>query len=332
MSGAKFAITLPAPFQSAASCVEIARKAEQEWGYQAIWLAETNGAESFALAGAIAAVTSKVEIGTAIVPVYNRSPALLSMGAGTVAQLSNDRFVLGLGSSSHSIIEDWHGLPFEAPLARVRETVEVLRQALGGEKTAFAGKTLRSQGFRLAALPARPVRIYLAGLREKMLQLAGEIGEGLIINLFPVSALPQILAAYRSGAARTGRDASGDEVVARLQVAVTDDVEGARKLVRAAFGAYVAAPVYNRFFDWVGFAEVAAEVAEAFARRDRQATARAMTDEFIDAITIIGPAEVCREKLREFVDAGVTTPVIAPLATSAEAVTAVFEALAPARR
>ncbi len=165
-----------------------------------------------------------------------------------------------------------------------------------------------------------------------MLQLAGEIGEGLIINLFPVSALPQILAAYRSGAARTGRDASGDEVVARLQVAVTDDVEGARNLVRAAFGAYVAAPVYNRFFDWVGFAEVAAEVAEAFARRDRQATARAMTDEFIDAITIIGPAEVCRKKIQEFVDAGVTTPVIAPLATSAEAITAVFEALAPARR
>ncbi len=328
----KLAITLPAPFMSAAACVDLARRAETEWGYEAIWLAETNGAESFSLAGAIAAVTERVEIGTAIVPTYTRSPALLAMGAGTVAQLSGDRFVLGLGSSSHSIIEDWHGLPFEAPLARVRETVQVVRQALAGEKTDFEGETLRSRGFRLGALPAQPTRIYLAGLREKMLQLAGEVGEGLIINFFPLSALPQILEAYRKGASRAGRDATGDDVVARFQVAVTDDVAGARELVRAAFGAYVAAPVYNRFFSWVGFAEVASGVAEAFSRRDRSGTARAMTDRFIDAITILGSAKACRERLAEFVAAGVTTPVISPLATSPEAITAVFEALAPARR
>ena len=130
MNLGKLAITLPAPFLSAAESVELARRAEVEWGYEAIWLAETGGADAYALAGALAQATSGIEIGTAIVPTYNRTPAVLASGAGTVAQLSDDRFILGLGTSSHAIIEQWNGVPFEQPLARVRETVAILRQAL----------------------------------------------------------------------------------------------------------------------------------------------------------------------------------------------------------
>lgn len=331
MNLGKLAITLPAPFLSASACVDLAVRAEREWGYEALWLAETGGAESFALAGAIARATERVEIGTAIVPAYNRTPAVLASAAGTVAQLSQDRFILGLGTSSHAIIEQWNGLPFEKPLARMRETVAVLRQALAGEKTDFDGRTLHSHGFRLGALPGKPLKIYLAALREKMLELAGEVGEGLIINFMPVDAMPRILGAYRAGAQRAGRDGRDDEVVARFQIGVTDDVPAARKLVRAAFGGYVATPVYNKFFEWVGFGDVAKGVQEAFAARDRAATAAAMSDDFIDRVTILGSAEECREKLAAFVEAGVTTPVLAPLATGPQAVQAVYEALAPSR-
>ncbi len=331
MNLGKLAITLPAPFLSAAGCVDLARKAEDEWGYDAIWLAETGGAESFALAGALSQATSRVEIGTAIVPTYNRTPAVLASGAGTLAQLSGDRFILGLGTSSHAIIEQWNGVPFEQPLARVRETVAILRQALAGQKTDFEGKTLRSRGFRLGALPGKPMRIYLAGLREKMLELAGEVGEGLIINFMPVEAMPKILGAFRAGAKRGGRDGSGDEVVARFQVALTDDVPSARNLVRLGFGGYVATPVYNKFFEWVGYGDVAKGVREAFAAKDREGSAAAMTDDFIDSVTILGTAEECREKLADFVAAGVTTPILSPLAASPKAAEAVFEALAPSR-
>ena len=325
----KLAITLPAPFVDARGSVELARRAEQEWGYPAIWLAETGAQESFAIAAAIAAATESVEIGTAIVPVYNRTPAVLAMATATVAQLSQGRFILGLGSSSQAIIENWNGVPFDRPLTRVRETVSVLGQALAGEKTAFEGATLRSRGFRLGALPPAPQRIYLAALRAKMLALAGEVGEGLIINFQPVSAMKPILEAYAEGARSAGRDGSADEIVSRFQVCITDDIDSARNLVRMAFGGYVAAPVYNKFFEWVGFPDVARNVAEAFARRDRAATAAAMTDEFIDAVAIIGSAEECREKLAGFVEAGVTTPVVSPLVTSRDAVVATFEALAP---
>ena len=329
MNLGKLAITLPAPFLSVAQCVDLARKAEDEWGYRAIWLAETGGAESFALAGALSQATSQVEIGTAIVPTYNRTPAILAAGAGTVAQLSDDRFILGLGTSRHAIIEQWNGVPLEQPLARVRETVAILRQALAGEKTDFDGKTLHSHGFRLGAQPAKPLRIYLAGLREKMLTLAGEVGEGLIINFMPLEAMPKILGASQAGGKRGGRAATGDEVVARFQIAITDDVPAARNLVRLGFGGYVATPVYNKFFEWVGYGDVAKGVREAFAARDRKGSAAAMTDDFIDSVTILGSAEECREKLAAFVEAGVTTPILAPVAVSPQATEAVFEALAP---
>lgn len=330
MNLGKLAISVPVPFTTAKQCVELAVRAEREWGYDAVWLAETNGPDSFALAGAIATATERVAIGTAIVPVYNRTPAVLAMGAGTVAQLSDDRFILGLGSSSHAIIRDWNGIPFELPLTRVRDSVAVLRQALAGEKTDFKGNTLQSRGFRLGSVPHEPVPIYLAGLREKMLQTAGKIGDGLIVNLFPLTALPQILSAYRQGAAKAGRDGSSDEIVCRFQVAITDDVPAARNLVRIAFGSYIAAPVYNKFIAWCGFEKEARQVAEAFGTRDRKATANAMTDDLVDRITILGSAEQCREQIAAFVEAGITTPVISPLTADPSGVVATFEAFAPA--
>ena len=330
MNLGKLAISLPVPFTNAKQCVDLAQRAEREWGYDAIWLAETNGPDSFSLAGAIATVTERVTIGTAIVPVYNRTPAVLAMGAGTLAQLSDDRFILGIGSSSHAIIRDWNGVPFELPLSRVRDTVSVVRQALAGDKTDFKGNTLSSKGFRLGSVPKTPAPIYLAGLRQKMLQLAGRIGDGLIVNLFPLTAVPQILSAYRDGASKVDRDASSDEVVCRFQVGVTDDIDAARNLVRMAFGSYVAAPVYNKFFAWCGFEKEAREVADAFSRRDRQATAAAMTDDLIDRIAILGELDACREQLAGFVAGGITTPVLSPLVGDRAGVERVFAAFAPA--
>ena len=327
----RLAITLPSPYHDARQSVELARRAEDEWGYDAIWMAETSGPDSFTLAGAMAQATQRVEIGTAIVPVYNRTPAVLAMSAATLDQLSGGRFILGLGSSSHAIMGDWNGVDFKAPLGHVRESVAIVRQALEEKKTDFAGEYFRSKGLRLGARPAGHLRIYLAGLREKMLQLAGGIGEGLIINFQPESAMAQILSAYRAGATAAGRDGSGDEVVCRFQVAVTDDREKARGLVRMAFGGYLAAPVYNNFLAWCGFEAEAKQIRAAFLARDRAAVAGAIHDELIDRIAIIGTPDECREQLAGFVAAGVTTPVLAPIATSPAEAEAVFETFAPGR-
>jgi alkanesulfonate monooxygenase SsuD/methylene tetrahydromethanopterin reductase-like flavin-dependent oxidoreductase (luciferase family) len=232
----RLAITLPVPFFDARESVELGRRAEREWGYEALWLAETNGPDSFSLAGALAVGTERVT----------------------------------------------------------------------------------------------PVPIYLAALRGRMCALAGEIGDGLVVNPFSCSALPRMLAAYREGARRAGRNASRDEVVCRFQVAVTDDVAGARALFRMVFSAYFATPVYNAYLAWCGLEDEARRLADAFARGDRAGTAAALADEVVDRIAILGSAGKCREKIAEFVAAGVTTPVISPLAGSARSVEAVFEAFAPA--
>jgi len=327
----RLAISLPAPGLDARACVEVARRAEREWGYDAIWLAETNGPDSFALAGALAGATKHSTIGTAIVPVYNRTPAVLAMSAATAQQLAGGRFVLGLGSSSHAIIQDWNGIAFERPLAHVRESVAIVRQALAGQKTDLDGTVLRSKGFRLGNVPEQPVPIYLAALREKMLRLAGAIGDGLIVNLFPVTAMGQILSAYRAGGAEAGRDVASHEVVCRFQVMITDDLATARNVVRMAFGGYMAAAVYNRFLAWCGFEDEMRAVAGAFARKDRAGVGAAMSDDLVDRITILGPAQRCREQIAAFVAAGVTTPVLSPLAIDRRSVEAVFEAFAPER-
>jgi probable F420-dependent oxidoreductase len=327
----RVAISLPLPFLTSRDCVALAQKAEDEWGYDAIWLAETAGPDAFALAGALAQATRRSTLGTAVVPVYSRTPAVLAMAASTLAQLSEGRFILGIGSSSHTIVEEWNGVAFDRPLTRVRETVAILRQALAGERTDFVGQTVRSRGLRLGSVPARPVAIYLGALREKMLALAGEVADGLCVNLFPVSALPKMLAAYRAGARRAGRDGARDEVVCRFQVAVTEDLPAARNLARLAFSAYIAAPVYNKFFAWCGFEREAQAVAEAFARRDRAATGAAMSDDLIDRVFILGSPERCRAQIAEFVAAGVTTPVLSPLAADRRGIAAVFEAFAPKR-
>jgi len=141
--------------------------------------------------------------------------------------------------------------------------------------------------------------------------------------------MPQILAAYRRGAAKAGRDGTRDEVVCRFQVCVTNDRAKARGLVRMAFGGYLSAPVYNAFLAWCGFEEEAKAIAEGFAKKDRAAVAAAITDEIVDRIAIIGTAEECKEQLAGFVKAGVTTPVIAPLATSRDEALRIYETFAP---
>ncbi|GIW42040.1 MAG: LLM class F420-dependent oxidoreductase [Candidatus Binatia bacterium] len=322
----KVAMSMPIA-ASVPECLEWTRRAE-EMGYESVWIAETGGPDPFVLAGRIAEHTSRARIGTAVSPVYFRTPATIAAAAGTVAQLAPGRFVLGLGSSSHAMVENWHGLPFEKPVTRVRETVEVVRRMLAGEKVEFEGKTIRTRGFRLMVPPPSPVPIYVGALRPPMLELAGEIADGVVVNLFPVEALPRMLESVAAGARRAGRDASTLEVVCRHQVLVTDDKDAAREMFRAALAGYFATPVYNRFAAWYGFEEEAALVAEGFRKRDRALTRRGMSDRFVDSIGIFGTADECRARVAEYAAAGVTTAVISPLAVDPAAIGRTFEAFA----
>src|SRR5438874_398797 len=192
-------------------CRRVAEHAEI-LGYESLWIADTGaGPDAFVVAALAAGVTRRVRLGTAVVPIYTRALSVHAAAAGSVAQLAPGRFVLGLGISSETIVDAWGGVPFRRPFARMRETVSVLRQMLAGERVTFDGKTVRTRNFRLVSPPPRPVPIYVAALMPPMLELAGEIADGVILNFMPAEAVPRMLAHVRKGAVRAGRDAADVE-------------------------------------------------------------------------------------------------------------------------
>jgi len=263
-----------------------------------------------------------------VVPAYTRTPAVLASTAATIAQVAPGRFVLGLGTSSHAIIEGWHGLELAKPLTRMRETVQLLRQMLAGQKTRFSGETLKSHGYRQEPV-AGGLPIHLAALRPRMIELAAELGDGVILNLFPQRALPRIVEHVARGAQRAGKDPALVEIVCRHQVAVTDDPAAARQLFRRVFASYYATPVYNEFLAWAGFEHAAREIREGWAAGDRERTAAAISDELVDEIAFIGTREQCQQRVLDYARGGIHTHVVSCLGFEPEVVDATYRAFVP---
>jgi len=324
----RLAASLPVP-PDLAMCKRVAARAE-ELGYESLWIADTGaGPDAFVVGAAAAGVTRRVRLGTAVVPLYTRALPVMAAGAGSVAQLAPGRFVLGIGVSSETIVDAWGGVPFRRPLTRMRESLGVLRRMLAGERVTFEGKAVRTRNFRLVSPPPAPVPIYVAALMPPMLGLAGELADGVILNFFPVDALPRIIEHVRAGAARAGRDPAGIEIVSRFQVIVTDDVPRARDALRLMMGPYFATSVYNRFVAWCGFPDEAAAILAGWQAKDRARNLAAVTDDMIDRIAVIGDAAHCRRRLAEFAAAGVTTPMVHPFLFDEASIWKTFEALAP---
>ena len=290
-----------------------AQWAERE-GFDGVWLADVGSIDAFTLAAVLLARTERLRYGMAVVPAYTRTPAVMAASCLTLDQTGPGRFVMGLGSSSHAMIEGWHGIPFEKPLTRVREVTEVLRGMLAGEKVMFQGETLRSHGY-VQPGPAN-VPIFLAGLRSKMLELAAEVGDGVVLNMYPLDALPKMMEHIRIGAERAGKKLEDVEVVCRLHTIVTDDEAAARESFRKRFAPYFATPVYNKFLAWCGQEQAAETINQGWKEKDRAKTAGALSDALVDQIAVIGSAEKCREIVREHIRLGITTPAISPVEPS----------------
>jgi probable F420-dependent oxidoreductase len=264
-----------------------------------------------------------------VIPVFTRTPAVFASTAMTLSHLAPGRFILGLGASSHAMIEGWHGLSFTKPLTRVKETAQLVRGMLAGEKSGFEGETLRSHGYQVHPPVKAPVPIYLAALRPRMLELAAEVGDGVILNLFPFQALSRMMEHIAVGAARAGRSLADLEIVCRHQICITADRAGARETFRRFFTPYYATPVYNRFLAWAGYEEAAAAIAEGWAAKDRAKTAGAMSDALVDEIAILGTVAECRERVRALARGGITTHIVQILGGDPYHVRATLEAFSP---
>ena len=297
----------------------------EENGIPDAWFSDSGAPDTLTQVAAVGHLTQNLRIGVAVTPVYTRSPSVLAASANVISQVIPGRFIMGLGSSSQTIMGQWNGIPLDKPLTRVKETAQLVRTMLTGEKTDFDGETLYSRGYRQA--PAEnPPPIYIGCLRPKMIEMAAEVGDGVIFNLWPKGALPQMIEALKRGAEKGGKDWQEVEVVNRAMVLCTDDKEYGRNLFRAAFGPYYATPVYNKFLAWAGYEDAANTITEGWAAKDREKTGGALTDELIDEIGIIGNEDEIRERIQSDADGGVHTHIIAPLAGNKEDLERTFNA------
>jgi probable F420-dependent oxidoreductase len=290
---------------------DLVKRAEAA-GYTDLWSGETNGPDGFTPLALAAAWTERMRLGTGVVGVFQRGPALLAQQTAAMADGSGGRFVLGIGASSDRIVEGWNGIPFEKPYSKVAETVDFLKVALAGERT--------ESGFKLEAKPAKPIPIVLAALRGRMLRLAVVKADGAFTNFLPLSGLPQVADGIKG--------APDDfELLCRF-FCLPGDREQVEPVARFMFSSYVTVPVYEAFYRWLGHGPAIDPMVEAWKQGDRQAAAAAAPWELIEDMFIFGDPAAMKERLGEFTAGGITLPILTPI-TTPDKLGELIEALGP---
>jgi F420-dependent oxidoreductase-like protein len=321
----------------------------EKLGLDICWVAEAWGSDAPSALGYYAARTEKILLGSGIMQVGTRTPVAVAQTAITLSNLSGGRFLLGLGASGPQVIEGLHGVPFARPLARTRETVQIVREAVAGGKISFSGTefTIPLPGgdampMRLSARAEHHIPVYLAALSPGMLRLTGQVADGWLGTSFIPEAASAYLAYLDEGLARGGRSRADLDICQGAEVAFAPDedalramIGGRKKELAFSLGGMGSASTnfYNQAYSRQGWAEVAAEVRERWQAGDRDGAATLVTDEMVLATTLIGTEPMVRRRLRAWHRAGVTTVRLYPsgatlearLATLARAIEAVRE-------
>jgi probable F420-dependent oxidoreductase len=308
--------------------VECVRLAES-LGYESAWIAEGHGGDQFALLAACAAATRRILLGTGISSVFVRSAPTIAMAAATVDHLSGGRLVLGLGSSHKVQVEPEHGVPFVQPTRRLRETVEVVRALLRDGVVSYAGEVVRIERFELWFTPLRrEVPIYLAALFPPLLQLGGEIAQGVLLTWATLDAGRRAAEHAAAGARRAGRDPGGVDVASLLPCAVDDRRADALDRMRRPIAFYAGFfPRYHRLLAEAGFPAEVGAIKAAWDRGDRETAERLVPDALVEAVSVAGTPSACRERLARLREAGIRLPIVSPRATGPDAARAAMEAI-----
>jgi F420-dependent oxidoreductase-like protein len=304
---------------------EFACEAEK-LGLDICWVAEAWGSDAPSVLGYLAARTTTMRLGSGVVQVGTRSPVLIAQTAMSLAHLSGGRFLLGLGVSGPQVIEGLHGARFGHPLARMRETVQIVRGVFAGDKVSFSGSQYRiprpgGQGRPMrVSLPPVSVPVYLAALSPKMLELTGEIADGWLGTSFVPEGAGAYFTHLDAGLARAGRSRAGLDICQGAEVSFTDEaglsavLASRKKELAFSLGGMGTATsnFYNDAYSRQGWADVAAQVRERWQAGDRDGAAGLVTDDMVLATTLIGTEDMVRARLRTWREAGVDTVRLYP--------------------
>ena len=314
-------------------------------GYDSVWAAEAYGADVVTLLSWLAAQTTTIHVGSAVMQIPGRTPANTAMTAAGLQNLSGGRFRLGLGVSGPQVSEGWHGVPFAKPLGRTRDYVAIVRKALAGETVEYAGEHFRlplpdtdGKGLKLMVRPVTPVPIYLAGTGPKNLELTGEICDGWLGLFYAASFAREQLDALAAGRAKVGKDMTDFDVQASFPLVVGEDVAACADPVRPYAALYVGGMgsrknnFYNNLAVRMGYAAEAAEIQDLYLTgRQREAMAT-VPQEFIDDTSLLGDQARLTDRLAALAGSGLTTCAVTPVGRDMDAKLAALETLAEAHR
>ncbi|MFQ5880643.1 MAG: LLM class F420-dependent oxidoreductase [Dehalococcoidia bacterium] len=296
---------------------EVLREAEG-LGYTDAWTLEVDGADAFVPLALAAAWTRDLHLGTAISNVFTRGPATLAMTAASMAEAAPGRFILGVGASTHVIVENWNSGRLMRPVPRVHDMVTFLRKALSGEKVSVSLETLRVEGFRLSRPVTSPVPIFIAALRSRMLKLAASLGDGIILNWLSAADVAKVVAVARKAAQAAGRDPETLEMACRIFVSASEDPEESRRMARRFIAGYLTTPAYAKFQRWLGRGELLRPMMEAWLAGDRRSALQLIPDAVVDDLIVFGDVGECLEKIDAYCRQGVTLPILYFLPTAVE--------------
>jgi F420-dependent oxidoreductase-like protein len=300
-------------------------------GATSVWLPEFWGHDALTPLGALAQATESIRLGTAIVQLGTRTPAMLAMSAMTLQQLSGGRFVLGIGTSGPQVMEGWHGVDFSKPVTRTRETIEIIRLVTSGARVAYQGEVFTlplpgGEGRALrAAVPPVDVPVYLASLGPANLRLTGSHAQGWIGNSFFCETADVFFDPIAAGAEQAGRSLSDIELTVAVSCELTDDVEGTGRRhadgYAFTFGAMGSKHTnfYNQAFERQGFGEAVAEVQRRWLAGDRDGARRAVPIEIGLRTNLIGSDDDVRDRLRQYRDCGVDALRVNPMGDTLDA-------------
>jgi F420-dependent oxidoreductase-like protein len=308
----------------------------EKLGLDICWVAEAWGSDAPSALGYYAACTDRMLLGSAVIQVGTRTPVAVAQAAITLSNLSGGRFLLGLGASGPQVIEGLHGVAFARPLARVRETVEIVRRVLDGDKISYSGSAFaipRPGGeavpMRLSMSAEHPIPIYLAALSPAMLRLTGEVADGWLGTSFvPEGAAGAYFAHLDEGLASSGRTRADIDICQGAEVAFAPDEDALRHMVAArkkelafSLGGMGSASTnyYNDAYSRQGWSEVAAEVRRRWQAGDRDGASDEITDDMVLGTTLIGTESMVRQRLRVWRDAGVDTVRLYPAGDTLDA-------------
>jgi alkanesulfonate monooxygenase SsuD/methylene tetrahydromethanopterin reductase-like flavin-dependent oxidoreductase (luciferase family) len=295
-------------------------------GYESVYITHIAGRDSITTLMAYAARSERIRLGTGVMPIYSRTPVATAQSFATLDEFSGGRAVCGLGVSHRPVVEAWYGQTIGKPLRETREYVGILRAIFRGEDPP-EGEKFRS-AFHFMGYSARPdLPIYLAGLSPKMLTLAGEIADGVVLWLCnPDYVREVVIPAVTEGRAKTGRRLQGFNIVAAVPSAVTGEPQEARGRLRSELISYFSLPFYRAMLERSGFEDDVAAFDRGMSEAGPEAAAAAISDRFLQTLAAVGSADEAGATVRRYRDSGVSSPCVGAIARTDFDVT--LEALA----